>query len=146
MSIEGRLMLGRDVQEKMLHVELGAPRSAGLREIEVPLTLGIPAEAISFLAVGDFYQAELPMHVTSFDSTDTPVELPPTVLRIIVRNVPPAGELMRFESTLRIRRGEKRLRFTIADAVHDKLLWGEEAVGSGAKQNSAEGCCETMAK
>jgi VWFA-related protein len=146
MSIEGRLMLGRDVQEKTLHVELGAARSAGLREIDVPLTLGIPVEAFSFLAVGDFYQAELPLHVTSFDSTDTAVELPPTVLRVVVQKMPPAGELMRFESTLRIRRGERKLRFTIADAVHDKLLWGEQAVGEGAKQKSADRCCETMAK
>jgi len=146
MSIEGRLMLGRDVQEKTLRVELGAPRRAGLREIEVPLTLGIPVEAVSFLAMGDAYRAELPLHVTSFDRQDTAVELPPTVLRVIVRKVPPAGELLRFESTLRIRSGEKRLRFTIADAVHDKLLWGEEEVGAGAKQKTADGCCETMAK
>jgi VWFA-related protein len=146
MSIEGRLMLGRDVQEKALRVELGVPRQAGLREIEVPLTLGIPVEAISFLAVGDFYQAELPLHVTSFDSTDTAVALPPAVLRVVVKQVPPAGEMMRFESKLRIRRGEKRLRFTVADAVHDKLLWGEETVGAGAKQNDADGCCKAMAK
>jgi hypothetical protein len=43
---------------------------------------------------------------------------------------------MRFESTLRLRRGEKRLRFTVADAIHDKLLWGEGNVGGGAQEAS----------
>lgn len=133
MAIEGRLMLGRDLQEEALRVELGAARWAGLREVEVPLSLGIPAGAVSFLEVGGAYRAELPLHVTSFDNSGTPVALPPAVLRAVVSKVPPAGELVRFESTLRIRRGERRLRFTVADTVHDRLLWGEGAVKGGAE-------------
>jgi VWFA-related protein len=135
MSIEGRLMLGRDVREKTLHVEVGEARWAGLKEVTVPIVLGIPVEALSFVANGDTYHAELPLHVTSFDGTSE-VDLPPTVVRVIVKKVPPAGELMRFESTLRLRRGEKRLRFTVADAIHDKLLWGEGNVGGGAQEAS----------
>jgi VWFA-related protein len=129
MSIAGQLLLGRAVQEKGLTVTLGKARSAGLREIEVPLSLGIPAAALTFVALGDAYQAELPLHAVSFDSSQEPLDLPPTVLRVVVRTVPPAGEQMHFESTLRIRRGERKLRLTVQDAIHDKLLWGEGEIG-----------------
>lgn len=129
MSIEGQLLLGRAVQEKGLTVTLGKARSAGLREVEVPLSLGIPAAALTFAPFEDAYRAELPLHAVSFDSSQEPLTLPPTVLQVVVRTVPPAGEIMRFDSTLRIRRGERKLRFTVRDAIHDKLLWGEGEIG-----------------
>ena len=135
MEIEGRLLLGRDVQEKGLSVELGAARRAGPREVEVPLTLEVPAGALSFIETGpETFQAELPLHITSFDKTQEPLDLPPAVLRVVVTKVPAAEELVRFQSTVRLRRGEQRLRFVVQDAIHDKLLWGEGTVG--AKQNA----------
>ena len=91
--------------------------------------------AAPFLQIAEGFQAELPLHVTSFDDTGDPLDLPPVVLRAVVKEIPPPGELVRFQSTLRIRRGERRLRFTVQDAVHDKLLWGEGPIG-GAKRTS----------
>jgi hypothetical protein len=43
--------------------------------------------------------------------------------------------LLRFQSVLRVRGGERRLRFTVQDSIHDKLLWGEGEIG-GAKRTS----------
>jgi VWFA-related protein len=137
MAIEGELMLGRSVPEKKLAVELGGAASSGLRAIEVPITLGVPSEALAFVQTGDVYRAELPLHVTSFDDANDPVDLPPVVLRAVVKQIPPAGELVRFQTTFRLRRGEKRLRFTVQDAIHDKLLWGEGAIGSGGEARTA---------
>ena len=91
--------------------------------------------AAPFLQIAEGFQAELPLHITSFDDSNDPLDLPPVVLRVVVKEIPPPGELVRFQSTLRIRRGERRLRFTVQDAVHDKLLWGEGAIG-GAKRTS----------
>lgn len=125
LAIEARLLLGRGVTERTLYVELGAPRRASLKQVDVPLILGIPAGALAFVAAGDTYRAEVPLHVTSFGAGADALDLPPVVLRAEVRQVPPAGELLRFQSVLRVSRGEKRLRFTVQDSIHDKLLWGE---------------------
>ncbi|HEY2739144.1 MAG TPA: VWA domain-containing protein [Thermoanaerobaculia bacterium] len=136
MSIEGELMLGRTVPEKKLYVELGSASSSGLSAVEVPITLGVPSEALSFVQTAEGYQAELPLHVTSLDDSNDPLDLPPVVLRAVVKQVPPAGELVRFQSTFRIRRGERVLRFTVQDAVHDKLLWGEATISRGGGKSA----------
>jgi hypothetical protein len=56
----------------------------------------------------------------------------------VVKQVPPSGELVRFQSTFRIRRGERLLRFTVQDAVHDKLLWGEGTISRGGSGKLAK--------
>jgi len=138
MSIEGELMLGRSVPEKKLYVELGGTTSSGLTAVEVPVTLGVPVDALSFVQTADGYKAELPLHVTSIDDSNDPLDLPPVVLHAVVKQVPPAGELVRFQSTFRIRRGERLLRFTVQDAVHDKLLWGEGTISRGGSGSLAK--------
>jgi hypothetical protein len=132
LAIEGRLLLGGGT-EKLLGVELGEPKWSSLKAVAVPVILHIPAGAIAFVQrEGGGFHAELPLHVTSFDNTGVPAELPPVVLRLDLPRVPAAGEMVHFRSQIRIRRGERRLRFILQDTVHDKLLWGEAPVGAAA--------------
>jgi VWFA-related protein len=133
LAIEGRLLLGSGT-EKRLGVELGAPRFASLKTVIVPVVLHIPAGVITFVRREAGYHADLPLHISSYDNTGQPVELPPLVLRLDVPRLPPAGETVHFRSQIKIRRGERRLRFVLQDTVHDELLWGEAAVTKEAKE------------
>jgi VWFA-related protein len=138
LAIEGRLLLGGSAEEK-LGVELGEPQRSSLKSVAVPVILHVPAGAIAFVQrEGGGYHAELPLHITSFDDRGSPVELPPVVLRLDVPQVPAAGEMVHFRSRLRIRGGERRLRFILQDTVHDKLLWGEAPVGQQTRQQSGK--------
>jgi len=51
----------------------------------------------------------------------------PLELRVAVKERP-AGGMARFQTTVRMRRQEKRLRVLVPDTLHDAILWGEGAV------------------
>lgn len=132
--LDSALLLGRDPDGKIaagkrLVVQLGPARPAGSGAVEIPLTLAVPTEALSFVAGNEGYKAELKAQVVLFDGADDPHEMPPMVLRLAVREVPPAGQLARFQATVRVRNDTRRLRLSVPDALHDQLLWGEVAMG-----------------
>ena len=133
-ALDSALLLGRDPEGKIaegkkLVVQLGKARPAGSGVVEVPLVVAVPTEALSFVASGEGYRAELKADVVLFDGADDPQEMPPMVLRVTVREVPPPGQLARFQATVRVRRDTRRLRISMPDTLHDKLLWGEVAMG-----------------
>ena len=125
MQIEGMLLLGRGQQEKRLLVELGAPRRSGLRDVEVAFTLGVPVDSLTPQHLADGWRIDVPLHVTALDASGDPVDLPPLVLRLDTAEPPPATGYARFQTTLRVRGGERALRFTVLDPVKGTLLWGE---------------------
>jgi VWFA-related protein len=125
LALEGRVLLGQATASKRLFVELGRPRPAGRDLMEVPLTLGVPTEALSFQAHGDTYRAELPAHVVWYDSAGDGQDLPPLVLQVVVTQPPPPGKLVRFQEKVRVQRGVLKMRIIVRDPVHDQLLWGE---------------------
>jgi VWFA-related protein len=133
-ALDSALLLGFDPEGKIaegkkLVVQLGKARLAGSRSVEILLTLAVPTEALSFVASGEGYRAELTAHVVLFDGADDPQEMPPMVLRVAVREVPPPGQLARFQATVRLRRDTRRMRISTPDTLHDKLLWGEVVLG-----------------
>jgi VWFA-related protein len=127
-ALAARLHLGRIGEEQRIAVSLGPPRRAGLGIVDVPLTLGLPAEALTFAPKNGSFEAELKAQLTLFDGRGDPQEMPPLTLRIAVKEVPPAGRLARFQATVRLRREERRLRVVVPDVLHDTILWGEGKV------------------
>jgi hypothetical protein len=71
--------------------------SLGRREIELPVTVGAR------------------------------VEIPLAKLQVAVKEVPKAGGLACFETTLRLRRAPQRLVFTVRDEINGERMWQEVA-------------------
>ena len=90
----------------------------------VPVILHIPVGAIAFVQrEGGGYHAELPLHVTSFDNTGSPVELPPVVLRLDVVPGTAGGGDGALPVAIKIRRGERRLRFILQTRCTTSCFW-----------------------
>ncbi len=125
---ESVLLFGGEGEDRRVRVELGAARPTGRRgrEVEVPVTLGVPVEALALTpADGGGYVAEVPLAIASLDDRGGRSELPGSRLRIAVAQPPAAGGYARFRTVLKLRRLPQRLVFTVRDAASGQILWGE---------------------
>jgi hypothetical protein len=122
---ESALLFGAGEAEKRLIVQLGEPRRANRREIEVPVTLGVPVESLALTPKAGGYLAEAPLAVASEDSNGGRADLPTSRLQVTVKEVPPPGTYARFKLSFKLRNADQRLVFTVHDAVNGTALWGE---------------------
>ena len=125
---ESVLLFGGDQADRKLKVLLGKLKPLGRLEMEVPVTVGVPVEALALTPQGKGYVAEAPLAVAALDGKGGRAEIPLAKLKGAVKEVPQAGGLARFETTLRLRRAPQRLVFTVRDEVNGDTLWQEVEV------------------
>jgi VWFA-related protein len=128
MKAESALLFGAPEEEKRLIVQLGEPKRAGRKQIEVPVTLGVPVSSLALTPDGDGYIAETPLAVAAVDDKGGRSELPSSKLRVKVRQVPRGGGYARFQTVVKLRNIEQRLVFTVPDPVSGSIIWGEASV------------------
>ncbi|MFL6202036.1 MAG: VWA domain-containing protein [Thermoanaerobaculia bacterium] len=124
---ESVLLFGGDKDDRRLKVLLGEAKPLGRREVELPVTLGVPVEALALTPSGRGYIAEAPLAVVALDDQGGRTEIPLAKLRVAIKKVPQAGGLARFQTTLRLRRAPQRLVFTVRDEVNGGTMWQEVA-------------------
>ncbi|MES1243092.1 MAG: VWA domain-containing protein [Acidobacteriota bacterium] len=125
---ESVLLFGGQEADRRLRVLLGKMKPLGRREMEVPVTVGVPVEALALTPSGRGYIAEAPLAVAALDEKGGRAGIPTAKLRVAVKEPPKAGGYARFETTLRLSRAHQRLVFTVRDEVNGKTLWQEVAV------------------
>ncbi|HWN41755.1 MAG TPA: VWA domain-containing protein, partial [Thermoanaerobaculia bacterium] len=124
---ESVLLFGGDKVDRRLTILLGKTKPRGRREVELPITLGVPVEALALTPSGRGYVAEAPLAVVALDDQGGRTEIPLAKLRVAIKKVPEAGGLARFQTTLRLRRAPQRLVFTVRDEVNGGTMWQEVA-------------------
>jgi VWFA-related protein len=122
---ESVMLFGGHENDRRLRVLLGEAKPRGRREVEVPVTLGVPVEALALTPSGRGYIAEAPLAVVALDDQGGRTEIPLARLRVSIKEVPAAGTLARFQTTLRLRRAPQRLVFTVRNEVNGETLWQE---------------------
>jgi VWFA-related protein len=125
MRAEGVLLFGGQAEDRTLKVELGEMKEVGSREVEVPVTLGVPVEALALTQDDKGFVAEAPLVVAALDAKGARSDLPTSRLRVQVKEPPRVGGYARFQTTLRLRRADQKLVFTVHDAVNGHPLWQE---------------------
>jgi VWFA-related protein len=128
MKAESVLLFGGDRNDRRLRVLLGEMKPLGRQEIELPVTVGVPVEALALTPSGTGYIAEAPLAVAALDEKGGRAEIPTAKLRVAVKEPPRAGGYARFQTTLRLRRAPQRLVFTVRDEVNGNTIWGEVEV------------------
>jgi VWFA-related protein len=124
---ESVLLFGGDEQEKRLIVEIGTARKAGRRDVEVPITLGVPVEALALIPGDRGYSAETPLAIAVEDRQGARADLPPLKLQVRIKDVPKRGTFARFQTKLKIRDVDQHLVFTVHDAINGSAIWGDAA-------------------
>jgi VWFA-related protein len=122
---EGVLLFGGQEADRRLRVLLGKMKPLGRVEMEIPVTVGVPVEALALTPSGRGYIAEAPLAVAALDEKGGRAEVPTSKLRVAVKEPPKAGGYARFQTTLRLRRMPQRLVFTVRDEVKGDTIWQE---------------------
>lgn len=125
MSAEGLLMFGSGApgnEGQRVRIELGEPRRASRSVVELPVTLLIPAEDLTALPMDDGYALEATLTLAALDHWGARKNLPMTPLRVRVARQPRPGDVIRYNTTVRLRRGEQNLVFSVRDNLSGETL------------------------
>ena len=117
LAIESALFFGAPPSQAPLKAAVGKAKRAGLRAMNVPLRLGIPVEALTFLpsAEGDVARIELRVAVIDEDGSKADTPVIPLAFRRRAGGDPDASGLVPYETTLKLRRKAQ----TLVIAIHD---------------------------
>lgn len=128
MTTEGLLMFGglegQAPQAHRIKVEMGEPRRDGLSAFKIPVVLHIPAEALTAVPVADGgYAVEATLSLGALDRWGARSDLPVVPLRLTMDRQPKPGDILRYRTTLKMRRGQQRLVFAVRDSLSGEMLW-----------------------
>ncbi|HYU31363.1 MAG TPA: VWA domain-containing protein [Thermoanaerobaculia bacterium] len=121
---ESVLLFGGTQEDRRLIVQLGESKKRG-HNLEVPVTLGVPIEALALTPQGNGYLAEVPLAVAAEDASGRRIDLPALRLKVLVAALPKAGTYARFQTVLLLRDAGHRLVFTVEDPGSGHALWNE---------------------
>jgi VWFA-related protein len=128
MNTEGLLLFGAGAESpagKVIQVEMGKPARAGLSTVKVPVTLSIPAEALTLMPVAGGFAAEASLSVGALDRWGSQSDLPVQNMRLNFKSQPKPGDIVRYHTSVRMGRGRQQVVFTLRDSLTGEMLWAK---------------------
>ncbi len=121
-QIESTLLFGSAPPQGVLPVQLGAAKKAGGGRMEVPITVAIPVASITVLPIGDRFVAELELRVAALDEDGNTSDIPVIPLKLESDKQPAAGGMIRYDTSVKLRRKKQDLVVSIFDPASGHLL------------------------
>lgn len=122
MSVESALLFGNAPSSRPLVLELGRPQAAGRGRMQVPLTVALPADAVTILPAEGGGVANLELRVAAMDDTGASSGIPSLPIQIKTAEKPGPGATLRHSTTLELRTRPHRLVVAVYDVTSDTLL------------------------
>jgi len=122
MAVESALLFGSPPSSRPLQAAIGKPEKSGRSTVRVPVTLTIPADAVTFLPIGDGFEADLEIRIAAMDERGHRSSIPVVPYRVAAKHPPVAGDVMRKETVLELRREKQDIVVAIYDRVSGNLL------------------------
>jgi VWFA-related protein len=126
--VESAMLFGNSPDVVAMPVKLGAPVASGRREMEVPVSLAIPVDAITFVPVNGKQTAELELRVAAVDSGGNRAPVPVIPVTLTGAEAPKAGAFVRYDTRLKLRKLPHHLTLAIFDPLSGKILTGQADV------------------
>ncbi|HEV8242267.1 MAG TPA: VWA domain-containing protein [Thermoanaerobaculia bacterium] len=126
MRAEGVSLFGGAPEDKRLIVIVEGTKDLARKkhEVELAVTLGVPVEALSFSPAPEGgFLAEVPLAILALDKDGGRSEIA-SRLRVALSGAPPTQGLARFRTTVKLRRVDQRVVFTV-EAADGRFLWGD---------------------
>jgi VWFA-related protein len=124
LQTESLLLFGAEGMER-IRVQTGTARRSGLWLVELPVTLEIPASAMTPLPTADGYEVQAILSMGALDKFGGRSRLESVPLRLNLPAAPGPGVYARFETTLKLRRGPQKLVFSVEDATGGGRSWAD---------------------
>jgi VWFA-related protein len=128
MIVESAMLFGGSPDMRAIPVKLGAPVASGRREMDVPVSLAIPVDALTFVPVDGKYRAELELRVSAVDTGGNRAPVPVIPVALSADEQPKTGTFVRYDTKIRMRRMPHHLMLALFDPLSGKILTAETDV------------------
>jgi VWFA-related protein len=125
LETESLLLFGGGEGLERIRVQTGEPRRAGLWSMELPVTLEIPAAALTPLPANGGYEVQAILSMGALDEWGGRTPLYSIPLRLTLPAAPGPGAVARYETTVKLRRVPQRLVFAVNDGLSGSRSWAE---------------------
>jgi hypothetical protein len=88
----------------------------------VPVVLTIPADAVTFLPVGGDFQADMEIRIAAMDERGHRSSIPVVPYRVAAKRAPVAGDVLRKDTMLELRREKQQIVIAVYDRSSGNLL------------------------
>lgn len=122
MALESSLLFGSPAGAEELGLEIGAPKKAGRRRMEVPISVLIPLSQVTFLRVGEEQVTQLEVQVLVRDEDGGRAEVPAVPVEIRTDAGPDQTKMGRFDTTLKLRRKRHEAVVGVYDPASGRIL------------------------
>ncbi len=125
LETESLLLFGGGQGLERIRVRAGEPRRAGLGSMELPVTLEIPAGALTPLPADGGYEVQATLSMGALDEWGGRTRLQSIPLRLSLPAPPGPDVYARYATTLKLRRVPQRLVFAVNDGLSESRSWAE---------------------
>ncbi|MFL6194539.1 MAG: VWA domain-containing protein [Thermoanaerobaculia bacterium] len=126
MKVESAILFGEMGETGPLAVRAGAPRATKQKGlVAIPITLEIPADAVTLLRDGDGYSAKAILRLAAADGVGNRSEIPRVEIRLTSDQAPAAGQTLRYETQALLRGKASRIVAIVYDPLTGRIAAGE---------------------
>jgi VWFA-related protein len=124
MLVESALLFGNVPGGILLPMRLGTPAKTR-NGTEIPVTLGLPADVVTLVQVGNKYAAHAELRFAASDKNGNDSELPVVPLDITSDHPAKPGGFIKFETKLTLKGDANHLVATVYDPISGKVATAE---------------------
>jgi VWFA-related protein len=128
MMVESAMLFGNAPGASPMPIQVGKPEKAGRREIQVPVTIAIPADLITVVPFEGKQVAELELRVAAVDANGDRSNIPVVPLKLSTGQPPAKGTYFKYQTKLRLRNLKQHLVVAIFDPLSNHILTAEADV------------------
>jgi VWFA-related protein len=133
MMVESAMIFGGAPDQAALPIKIGQPVAVGRREMEVPVSLAIPSDAVTLVPLNGKQVAEVELRVVALDVKGGRAPMPVIPVTLTADEAPKPGTFIRYDTKIRMRRMPHTLTVAIFDPLSGKLLTAKADVAPPAK-------------
>jgi VWFA-related protein len=128
MKVESALLFGNFPGALPMPMRLGTVVKSKKGGLEIPVTLGLPADVMTVLPVGGKYAAKLELRFAASDASGNSSEIPIFPLDLVSDKPPAPGKFVRYETTLRLKGKADHLVVAVYDPLSGKVATAEAEI------------------
>ena len=128
MQVASALLFGSPAHRSGLAVEVGSSEREKRRTMIVPVTVTLPASAVTLLSGDDGFAASLQVRIAAIDESGDRSEMTIVPWSVVREERPAAGEALEFETSLRLRRTAQDVVVAVYDTNSGELFSASSAV------------------
>lgn len=134
MMVESAMLFGNAAGSQIMPIEVGAAQGKERKTMQLPVSLAIPVDAVTFVPVGGKHAAELELRIAAIDEKGDRSDIPVIPLALTAESAPPAGGYIPYKTMLTLRRLAHHLILAVYDPLSGNILTAEADVAPPAKR------------